>query len=81
MDWGEFDKWWLKHDNTKEFGHCIRQMSDDELYEAWEHALRLQKNEKFTEACHCWQCCLNYSVTQLQIGRTFYRSNGHDLQK
>ena len=50
MDWGEFDKWWLKHDNTKEFGHCIRQMSDDQLYEAWEHARRLQKNEKFTEA-------------------------------
>jgi hypothetical protein len=50
MDWGEFDKWWLKHDNTKEFGHCIRQMSDDQLYEAWEHALRFQKNEKFREA-------------------------------
>ena len=50
MDWGEFDKWWHKHDNTKEFGHCIRQMSDDQLYETWEHALRLQKNEKFTEA-------------------------------
>jgi hypothetical protein len=27
-----------------------RQMSDDQLYEAWDHALRLQKNEKFTEA-------------------------------
>jgi hypothetical protein len=50
MDWGAFDKWWLKHDNTKEFGHCIRRMTDDQLYEAWEHALRLQKNEKFTEA-------------------------------
>jgi hypothetical protein len=46
----EFDKWWHKHDNTKEFGHCIRQMSDDQLYAAWEHALKLQKNEKFTEA-------------------------------
>jgi hypothetical protein len=50
MDWDEIDKWWHKHDNTKEFGHCIRQMSDDQLYEVWEHALRLQKNEKFTEA-------------------------------
>jgi hypothetical protein len=25
-------------------------MSDDQLYEAWEQALGLQKNEKFTEA-------------------------------
>jgi hypothetical protein len=29
MDWDEFDKWWHKHDNTKEFGQFIRQMSDD----------------------------------------------------
>ena len=50
MDWDEFDKWWHKHDNTKEFGQFIRQMSDDQLYEAWEQALRLRKNEKFTEA-------------------------------
>jgi hypothetical protein len=74
MDWGEFDKWWYKHDNTKEFGHCIRQMTDDQLYEAWEQALRLQKNESSQKRGHCWQCYLNYSVTQLQIGRTF----GHD---
>jgi hypothetical protein len=47
---GQFDKWWHKHDNTEEFGHCIRQMADDQLYEAWEHALRLQKSTKFTEA-------------------------------
>jgi len=33
MDWDEFDKWWHKHNNTKEFGHCIRQMTDDRLYE------------------------------------------------
>jgi len=25
-------------------------MADEQLYAAWEHALRLQKNEKFTEA-------------------------------
>ena len=25
-------------------------MTDDQLYGAWEHALRLQKNEKFVEA-------------------------------
>jgi hypothetical protein len=50
MDWDEFDKWWHKHDNTKEFGHFIRQMPDDQLYEAWEQALRLRKNQKFTEA-------------------------------
>ena len=50
MDWDKFDKWWHKHDNTKEFGHFIRQMSDDQLYETWERALRLQKNEKFTGA-------------------------------
>jgi len=35
--------------NTKEFGHCIRQMTDEQLYEAWEHALRLQKDEKVSE--------------------------------
>ena len=39
MDWGEFDRWWYKQDNTKEFGHCIRQMTDEQLYAAWEHAL------------------------------------------
>jgi hypothetical protein len=39
MDWDEFDKWWHKHDNTKEFGHFIRQMPDDQLYETWEQAL------------------------------------------
>jgi hypothetical protein len=33
MDWDEFDKWRHKHDNTKEFGHCIWQMTDDRLYE------------------------------------------------
>src|SRR5580704_5927696 len=41
MDWDEFDKCWHKHDNTKEFGQFIRQLSDDQLYEAWEQALSL----------------------------------------
>ena len=50
MDWGEFDKWWYKQDSTKEFGHCIRKMADEQLYAAWEQALRLQKNEKVSEA-------------------------------
>ena len=50
MDWGEFDKWWYKQDNTKEFGHCIRKMADEQLCAAWEQALRFQKNEKVSEA-------------------------------
>ena len=45
MDWDEFDKWWHKHDNTKEFGQFIRRMSDDQLYEASERSETSEERE------------------------------------